>query len=73
MLKEREIRFHVIEIDQIDIGGAIRQEYIQRVGGQRTSLPAIWINGEFIGGCNDGSPGLVPLIEIGRLDAMLQK
>jgi glutaredoxin 3 len=37
---------------------------------QRTSVPAIFINGEFIGGCNDG-PGLMTLAETGELDERL--
>jgi glutaredoxin-related protein len=38
----------------------------------RTSVPAIWINGQFIGGCNDGPMGgIVSLNDSGKLDAML--
>ena len=47
---------------------ALRAELGDLVG--RTSVPAIWISGEFIGGCNDG-PGLLTLDAQGRLDAML--
>ena len=74
ILKEKRddsnVRYHVIELDQIDIGGAIRQEYTQRYNG-RSSVPAIWINGNFIGGCNDGTPGLIPLMESGEFDKMV--
>lgn len=38
----------------------------------RTSVPAIWIDGQFVGGCNDGPMGgLVSLDESGKLDGML--
>lgn len=40
----------------------------------RTSVPAIWIGGNFIGGCNDGPSeynGLNNLEEAGKLDTML--
>jgi len=38
----------------------------------RTSVPAIWIDGEFVGGCNDGPlGGLVSLNDSGKLDPML--
>ena len=38
----------------------------------RTSVPAIWIGGEFIGGCNDGPRGgIVTLNNSGELDSML--
>lgn len=40
----------------------------------RTSLPAIWIGGQFIGGCNDGPMGgLMVMNENGRLDNLLQQ
>lgn len=41
----------------------------------RTSVPAIWIKGEFIGGFNDGPSkynGLNTLNEKGELDNMLK-
>ena len=39
----------------------------------RTSVPAIWIGKEFIGGCNDGPKGgIVNLNENGQLESMLQ-
>jgi glutaredoxin-related protein len=40
----------------------------------RTSVPAIWIGGEFIRGCNDGQRGgIVTMNENGELDSMLSK
>lgn len=51
-------------------GKAIRSEMGELLG--RTSVPAIWIKGEFIGGCNDGPMGgIVTLNESGKLNAML--
>jgi glutaredoxin 3 len=38
---------------------------------KRTSMPNIFINGKCIGGCNDGYPGLIPLIESGQLDTLV--
>jgi len=41
----------------------------------RTSVPAIWVKGKFIGGFNDGPPGyngLNTLNTKGELDAMLK-
>ena len=44
-------------------GNPIRSALGRRVG--RTSVPAIFINGVYIGGCDDGpsseAPGLIPL------------
>ncbi len=39
----------------------------------RTSVPAIWIGGQFVGGCNDGPMGgVVKLNTSGDLKGMLQ-
>ena len=42
----------------------------------RTSVPAIWINGVFIGGCNDGPTseynGINNLNSRNKLDGMLK-
>jgi len=39
----------------------------------RTSVPAIWIDGKFVGGCNDGPlGGLLKLDEAGKLNPMLK-
>ena len=41
-----------------------------RIG--RTSVPAIWISGEFAGGCNDGGlGGVIALDKAGKLDGLL--
>lgn len=43
----------------------------------RTSVPSIWIGGEYIGGCEDGpsenAPGLVPMAFKGTLRSKLEK
>lgn len=39
----------------------------------RTSVPAIWIQSKFVGGCNDGPMGgLLKLDEAGELDPLLK-
>ena len=51
-------------------GKALRAEMAGIIG--RTSVPAIWIGADFIGGCNDGPKGgIVKLDESGELDKML--
>lgn len=51
-------------------GKALRAEMAGIIG--RTSVPAIWIGSDFIGGCNDGPMGgIVKLDESGELDKML--
>ena len=58
-----------MELDTIDEGNAIRAELGKLT--KRTSVPSIFINGEAIGGLNDGMPGLLPLAKSGELEAML--
>lgn len=50
-------RLQFVELDERDDGNAIRYELSQITG--RTSVPQIWIGGEFVGGCNDGAFFLV--------------
>ena len=52
-------------------GKAIRAEMGSLLG--RTSVPAIWMNKEFIGGCNDGPlGGINGLNNSNKLDALLK-
>ena len=51
LLTQKGVEFKSIELDQV--GGADNvQNAIQAKWGQRT-VPAIWVNGEFIGGCSE--------------------
>eukprot|EP00614_Pseudopedinella_elastica_P012284 CAMPEP_0172610638 /NCGR_PEP_ID=MMETSP1068-20121228/30412_1 /TAXON_ID=35684 /ORGANISM="Pseudopedinella elastica, Strain CCMP716" /LENGTH=396 /DNA_ID=CAMNT_0013414397 /DNA_START=267 /DNA_END=1457 /DNA_ORIENTATION=+ len=69
-LEERGIPYAVIELDERADGNALRAELGKRT--RRTSVPSIFIGGQYIGGCNDG-PGLIPLAESGELDLILAK
>eukprot|EP00903_Cladosiphon_okamuranus_P010021 g9503.t1 len=61
--------YEFVELDERQDGNAIRYELSQITG--RTSVPQIWIGGEFVGGCNDG-PGVFTLMEKGELVPMLE-
>lgn len=65
ILDENKIKYIAIELDKDNENGkAIRAELGEMIG--RTSVPAIWIKQQYIGGCNDGGPnngGLVQYIE----------
>lgn len=64
-------KYTVVELDTDPDGKAIRAEMADLLG--RTSVPAIWIGGKFIGGCNDGPMGgIVNLDNSGELKTMLQ-
>lgn len=69
-----EISCDFAELNLDTVGGrekyAYRAELYHMTG--RTSVPAIWIGGYFVGGCNDGPMGgLMGLKEDGRLDGLL--
>lgn len=69
-LEERGIAYTALELDELpdNAGNEIRAALGNRTG--RTSVPSIFVRGNFIGGCNDG-PGLLPLMQSGELDRML--
>jgi glutaredoxin 3 len=75
ILKSKGVNdYKVLELDVLEDGNAYRAEMAELI--DRTSVPAIWINGEFIGGCNDGGPtgtGIVQLEQSGKLDTMLKE
>jgi len=64
------VTYDVVELDVVEDGKAIRAEMGGLVG--QTSVPAVWIGGEFIGGCNDGGKGgIITLDKTGELDRLL--
>eukprot|EP00986_Skeletonema_menzelii_P013227 scaffold7559_cov137-Skeletonema_menzelii.AAC.11 len=70
-LDEKGAKYTVLELDQIPDGKAIRAEMGDMLG--RTSVPAIWIKGTFIGGCNDGPMGGINTLNSNnQLDDMLK-
>jgi glutaredoxin 3 len=71
-LEERGLPYGVMELDELE--GNAGNEYRAQLGRltRRTSVPSIFIRGTYIGGCNDGSPGLLPLMESGQLDVLLK-
>lgn len=71
VLDQKAAKYTVVELDQDSDGKAIRAELGDIIG--RTSVPAIWINQQFVGGCNDGPMGgIVALDESGKLDGLLK-
>ena len=60
-LDEQSIPYVAMELDLLpdNQGNEIRAQLGKFT--KRTSVPSIFIGGEYIGGCNDGSPGLLPL------------
>lgn len=72
VLDEKGIAYQSLELDELDgnEGNEIRAMLGRKT--KRTSVPSIFIGGEYIGGCNDG-PGLLPLAQSGELDKLLQE
>lgn len=62
--------YSVVELNEIDGGYALRAELAELNG--RTSVPALYVGGEFVGGCNDGGlGGVMTLDRQGKLKQML--
>lgn len=72
MLDGLGAKYEVVELNEVADGPGLRAELGSLVG--RTSVPAVWINGQFVGGCNDGPLGGVnSLNEQGKLAPMLKE
>jgi glutaredoxin 3 len=70
-LDQEGIPYESIELDLLDgnRGNEIRAMLGEMT--KRTSVPSIFVNGQAIGGLNDGMPGLMPLAKSGQLKVML--
>jgi glutaredoxin 3 len=67
VLDGKGVKYLVYELDQEEDGFAMRAEMAEMIN--RTSVPAIWLEGTFIGGLR----GICKLNESGKLDGMLQQ
>ena len=69
-MDENNLSYAVMELDELEgnSGNEIRAVLGRKT--KRTSVPSIFIKGQYIGGCNDG-PGLLPLAQSGELQKML--
>lgn len=55
----------------VEVTDAQKAELRELTG--KTSVPQVFVKGQFIGGCNDGGlGGTVPLLKSGKLQEMLQ-
>ncbi len=73
-LEDQGIAYSAIELDLLDDnkGNEFRAELGKLT--KRTSVPSIFIGGTYIGGCNDGNPGLLPLArDAKRFNTMLKE
>ena len=69
LLNAKGVAYTAIELDEDADGPAMRARLGARTG--RTSVPSVWVGGEYLGGLNDG-PGLLPLDAEGSLDPKLR-
>ena len=69
----KQVQPKIVELESLSLQQyAIRSELIDMI--DRTSAPAVWINGEFAGGCNDGGLGGIATLEKnGKLDGLLEE
>lgn len=70
------VEVKVVELDQPWSEGNPKRAQLGRMTG-KSSVPSIWINGEYIGGCDDGptdsAPGLIDYTFQGKLAPLLTK
>ena len=73
ILDKKGFEYKVLNLDAVGRDSySFRAELYHMTG--RTSVPAIWIGGEFVGGCNDGPMGgLMTMNDSGQLDDMVRK
>ena len=70
MLDTYGAKYTVVELNEVEGGYPLRAELAAREG--RTSVPALFVNGVFVGGCNDGGlGGVLTLDKAGKLKPML--
>lgn len=70
-LAAKGVSFKAYEWNQRVDGAALVAELGVLTG--RTSIPHIFIGGESVGGFNDGTPGIRPLIASGAFEAAIQE
>ena len=61
-----------IDYDELDDGDAVRSEIVRRH--KQRSVPAVFVKGKFVGGCNDGPEpwmGALKILRNGELANML--
>mmetsp|Transcript_6769 Transcript_6769/g.28318 ORF Transcript_6769/g.28318 Transcript_6769/m.28318 type:complete len:102 (-) Transcript_6769:116-421(-) len=61
---------HGIEHRVVEVDHRTREALTHITG--RTTVPAVFVKGQYVGGCNDGGlGGTLPLLATGQLKAML--
>lgn len=72
LLESKGVQYKVRELDEETNGNALRAMLGRRTG--RTSMPSIWVAGDYLGGANDGGlGGIVTLDGEGKLDPLLKE
>mmetsp|Transcript_43071 Transcript_43071/g.52236 ORF Transcript_43071/g.52236 Transcript_43071/m.52236 type:complete len:105 (+) Transcript_43071:68-382(+) len=73
-LADAKLPFQVVDYDEdLDDGDAVRSEIHQKH--KHRSVPAGFVKGKFIGGCNDGPEswmGIIPNVNNGEIAKMIQ-
>uniref|UniRef100_A0A7S0SZ88 Glutaredoxin domain-containing protein n=1 Tax=Mantoniella antarctica TaxID=81844 RepID=A0A7S0SZ88_9CHLO len=69
-LRAEGVPFTAVEWNTTPGGGGFAPALATLTG--RSSIPHVFIGGESVGGCNDGTPGIRPLIASGHLDEVLE-
>ena len=67
-------RPHRVQYKRVEASRKQRGELKSKTG--KTSVPSCWVNGVYVGGCNDGPEkwmGIKPMIRSGKLAELLEQ
>ena len=70
-LRAEGVPFTAVEWNTTEGGAGFAPALAAKTG--RSSIPHVFVAGESVGGCNDGNPGVRPLIAAGGLDDALAR
>eukprot|EP00928_Gymnodinium_smaydae_P069114 TRINITY_DN5249_c0_g1_i2.p1 TRINITY_DN5249_c0_g1~~TRINITY_DN5249_c0_g1_i2.p1 ORF type:complete len:162 (-),score=43.76 TRINITY_DN5249_c0_g1_i2:72-557(-) len=72
---EAEVALQKAKVDykKVEVTPDYKSALIARTG--KGSVPSVWIKGEYVGGCNDGTKpwhGVIPMLRSGKFQEMLK-
>mmetsp|Transcript_45361 Transcript_45361/g.142239 ORF Transcript_45361/g.142239 Transcript_45361/m.142239 type:complete len:124 (-) Transcript_45361:210-581(-) len=72
VLSDMGADYKIVELDEVKGGSGMQREMSSIIG--RSSVPAVFVGGKYIGGANDGGMGgVLPLARAGKLQKMLKE
>eukprot|EP00928_Gymnodinium_smaydae_P069116 TRINITY_DN5249_c0_g1_i4.p1 TRINITY_DN5249_c0_g1~~TRINITY_DN5249_c0_g1_i4.p1 ORF type:complete len:152 (-),score=43.37 TRINITY_DN5249_c0_g1_i4:72-527(-) len=73
MFAEVALQKAKVDYKKVEVTPDYKSALIARTG--KGSVPSVWIKGEYVGGCNDGTKpwhGVIPMLRSGKFQEMLK-